>query len=394
MDRNALKVARTTLKHSLEAQLPNSDSLSLKRSLTSTINTNLVSLTNACVKADDVRSVNVNIGLLNSSFIDLGDLRNKHVNITSMENCELKFGEIRNCHVTIEGVSRSTLVFGESRNCHFYFGTMRCGDLQFGEMRNCHLNVQRISDHDVAFEGVRNSHINVNSASDVTTTYNGDSRNSHWNVPSSFEQPLRPSSSSGGFSFGNVRVGGNVNVRNVVIGGVGQGEVTVNGRSVSSNQNVFRSGSSRGTVIIGGSVIVGGNTRSISMRNNGSSGTVTINGRTVSSNGGNLVINNGNVRSVSSDDSDWSDSSEVSFDNFDEVVNDRPARGLSSDRIGRFERFTADADGQQCDICFDDLVAHETEMVRLDCGHVMCRKCAGKWFGEHATCPTCRHAFV
>ena len=63
------------------------------------------------------------------------------------------------------------------------------------------------------------------------------------------------------------------------------------------------------------------------------------------------------------------------------------ARGLSSERILRFERFKADND--ECQICLDLKVG--SEVVRLDCDsrHFMCENCAHKWFEEHNTCPVC-----
>ena len=71
-------------------------------------------------------------------------------------------------------------------------------------------------------------------------------------------------------------------------------------------------------------------------------------------------------------------------------------RGLTPERIERFEQFDADESmvGEQCLICMDDLKVG-TKMVRLDChvDHYLCQKCAIGWFKDHNTCPTCRHVF-
>ena len=72
------------------------------------------------------------------------------------------------------------------------------------------------------------------------------------------------------------------------------------------------------------------------------------------------------------------------------------AKGLSRERIARFEHFAADESlaGEQCQICYDELVVGTT-MVRLDCEgkHFMCESCAHKWFEEQKTCPVCRKYF-
>ena len=71
-------------------------------------------------------------------------------------------------------------------------------------------------------------------------------------------------------------------------------------------------------------------------------------------------------------------------------------QGLTSERIEKFEHFTADESlvGEQCLICMNDL-EFGMEMVRLDChvDHILCKVCVKKWFKNHKTCPTCRHAF-
>ena len=72
------------------------------------------------------------------------------------------------------------------------------------------------------------------------------------------------------------------------------------------------------------------------------------------------------------------------------------SRGLSRKRIEKFEHFTADESlvGEKCLICMSDLEIG-MEMVRLDChvDHIWCKVCVKKWFKDHKTCPTCRHAF-
>ena len=82
-------------------------------------------------------------------------------------------------------------------------------------------------------------------------------------------------------------------------------------------------------------------------------------------------------------------------DTFDEDV-DEVSQGLTSERIDKFEHFTADESlvGEQCLICMNDLEIG-IEMVRLDChvDHILCKVCVEKWFKNHKTCPTCRHAF-
>ena len=71
-------------------------------------------------------------------------------------------------------------------------------------------------------------------------------------------------------------------------------------------------------------------------------------------------------------------------------------RGLTNQRIDRFERFVLDEStyGHKCLVCQDDPVIG-TRMVRLDChvDHVFCEQCAVPWFESHNTCPTCRQAF-
>ena len=71
-------------------------------------------------------------------------------------------------------------------------------------------------------------------------------------------------------------------------------------------------------------------------------------------------------------------------------------RGLTPERIGRFQHFDADESmvGQHCIVCMSDLEVG-TKMVRLDChvDHYLCKTCTDGWFKGHRTCPTCRHAF-
>ena len=71
-------------------------------------------------------------------------------------------------------------------------------------------------------------------------------------------------------------------------------------------------------------------------------------------------------------------------------------KGLTPQRIQRFERFTAGESfvGDQCVICMEDIEIGRN-MLRLDCDgqHTFCQVCIEKWFANHKTCPTCRHEF-
>ena len=71
-------------------------------------------------------------------------------------------------------------------------------------------------------------------------------------------------------------------------------------------------------------------------------------------------------------------------------------RGLSSERILKFEHFAADESlvGENCLVCMSDLIIG-MQMVRLSChvDHILCKTCVDKWFEDHKTCPTCRHEF-
>ena len=72
-------------------------------------------------------------------------------------------------------------------------------------------------------------------------------------------------------------------------------------------------------------------------------------------------------------------------------------RGLSPERIQKFEHFAADESlvGENCLVCMSDLIIG-MQMVRLDChvDHILCKTCVDKWFEDHKTCPTCRHVFT
>ena len=78
------------------------------------------------------------------------------------------------------------------------------------------------------------------------------------------------------------------------------------------------------------------------------------------------------------------------------VIKFRKSKGLSPERIEKFEHFTADESlvGEQCLICMNDF-EFGMEMVRLDChvDHILCKVCVEKWFKNHKTCPTCREEF-
>ena len=71
-------------------------------------------------------------------------------------------------------------------------------------------------------------------------------------------------------------------------------------------------------------------------------------------------------------------------------------RGLTSERIGKFEGFKAGElfKGEKCIVCHDDIEPGR-EMVRLSChvSHMMCKICAENWFKNHNTCPSCRKVF-
>ena len=73
------------------------------------------------------------------------------------------------------------------------------------------------------------------------------------------------------------------------------------------------------------------------------------------------------------------------------------SNGLTPSRISKFEHFSADESlvGERCLICMED-VEVGVQMVRLDChvDHILCEKCAVRWFEEKNTCPTCRHSFL
>ena len=77
-------------------------------------------------------------------------------------------------------------------------------------------------------------------------------------------------------------------------------------------------------------------------------------------------------------------------------IDDGKLRGLSSQRIQQFKQFTSDESfvGDQCVICMEDIKIGR-KMMRLDCDgqHTFCQICIERWFDEHKTCPTCRHAF-
>ena len=34
------------------------------------------------------------------------------------------------------------------------------------------------------------------------------------------------------------------------------------------------------------------------------------------------------------------------------------------------------------------------KVVELDCGHVFCDECIGKWFEQNTTCPNCRKDYL
>ena len=66
--------------------------------------------------------------------------------------------------------------------------------------------------------------------------------------------------------------------------------------------------------------------------------------------------------------------------------------GLTPARIEKFHRFKADEtfNGERCVCCMDDFQVGK-KLVRLDCDHVLCKKCADVWFQKNKSCQTCRH---
>ena len=65
-------------------------------------------------------------------------------------------------------------------------------------------------------------------------------------------------------------------------------------------------------------------------------------------------------------------------------------RGLTDDRISRFESFRADQESVDdgCAICIDGVEMNK--MMRLDCSHFYCGECIRKWFEKNKTCPLCK----
>ena len=70
-------------------------------------------------------------------------------------------------------------------------------------------------------------------------------------------------------------------------------------------------------------------------------------------------------------------------------------KGLSLDRISKFEKFEADEQliKDECVICIDDVPMNKP-MIRLDCKHVYCEECISKWFNNNKICPQCRENFT
>ena len=72
------------------------------------------------------------------------------------------------------------------------------------------------------------------------------------------------------------------------------------------------------------------------------------------------------------------------------------SKGLTGERIEKFESFSADESlkGEHCIVCGDEIEVGR-RMVRLDChvSHILCKKCAEKWFKDHNTCTNCRKEF-
>ena len=70
--------------------------------------------------------------------------------------------------------------------------------------------------------------------------------------------------------------------------------------------------------------------------------------------------------------------------------------GLNTQIVQKFDQFTADElfVDDQCVICMEDIEIGRN-MMRLDCDgqHTFCQVCIVRWFANHKTCPTCRHAF-
>ena len=69
-------------------------------------------------------------------------------------------------------------------------------------------------------------------------------------------------------------------------------------------------------------------------------------------------------------------------------------RGLTDDRISRFESFRADQESVDdgCAICIDGVEINKM-MIKLDCSHFYCGECIRKWLENNRTCPLCKREF-
>merc|ERR1712032_904573 len=74
------------------------------------------------------------------------------------------------------------------------------------------------------------------------------------------------------------------------------------------------------------------------------------------------------------------------------------SRGLSEERVGMFKRFNAHKTEHHCTICMTSVGGKIDEVggkvIELDCGHVFCDECIGKWFEQNTTCPNCRKNYL
>ena len=69
-------------------------------------------------------------------------------------------------------------------------------------------------------------------------------------------------------------------------------------------------------------------------------------------------------------------------------------RGLTDDRISRFEYFRADQESvdEGCAICIDGVEMNKM-MIKLDCSHFYCGEFIRKRFEKNKTCPLCKKEF-
>ena len=88
---------------------------------------------------------------------------------------------------------------------------------------------------------------------------------------------------------------------------------------------------------------------------------------------------------------------DIDEDSEEELDERTDQAGLTSERIGNFEKFAADESlvGDECPVCLAE-VSLGDEFLHLGCHkkHFLCEGCAHGWFKNHKTCPICRHVFA